>query len=85
ISEPDYDKIVQTCLEVRGIKITAVDIDVPITVGPAFEGESIRKKDMYVEFGGTKTPGFELVRMADDSIEDGKIELVGPDIDTVAE
>jgi acetyl-CoA synthase len=85
ISEPDYDKIVQTCLEVRGIKITAVDIDVPITVGPAFEGESIRKKDMYVEFGGSKTPGFELVRMGDDTIEDGKIELVGPDCDTVAE
>ncbi|SFG02158.1 CO-methylating acetyl-CoA synthase precursor /acetyl-CoA decarbonylase/synthase beta subunit, partial [Desulfotomaculum arcticum] len=85
VSEPDYEKIVQTCLEVRGIKITAVDIDVPITVGPAFEGESIRKKDMYVEFGGTKTPGFELVCMGDDTIEDGKIELVGPDIDTVAE
>ncbi len=84
ISQPDYDKIVQTCLETRGIKITAIEIDVPITVGPAFEGESIRKKDMYVEFGGTKTPGFELVRMVDeDQIEDGKIELVGPDIDTV--
>lgn len=85
ISEPDYDKIVQTCLEVRGIKVSAVEIDVPITVGPAFEGESIRKKDMYVEFGGTKTPGFELVRIADDSLEDGKIEVVGPDIDTVEE
>ena len=85
VSEPDYDKIVQTCLEVRGIKITAVDIDVPITVGPAFEGESIRKKDMYVEFGGSHTPGFELVRTAGDSIEDGKVEVIGPDIDTVAE
>ena len=84
ISEPDYDKIVQTCLEVRGIKITAIDIDVPITIGPAFEGESIRKKDMYVEFGGTKTPAFELVRMvSEDEIEDGKIEVVGPDIDSV--
>lgn len=84
ISQPDYDKIVQTCLEVRGIKITAIDIDVPITVGPAFEGESIRKKDMYVEFGGTKTPGFELVRMVgEDEIEDGKITVVGPDIDSV--
>uniref|UniRef100_UPI000360C1D9 CO dehydrogenase/CO-methylating acetyl-CoA synthase complex subunit beta n=1 Tax=Desulfurispora thermophila TaxID=265470 RepID=UPI000360C1D9 len=63
---------------------TAIEIDVPITVGPAFEGESIRKKDMYVEFGGTKTPGFELVRMVgEDEIEDGKITVVGPDIDTV--
>ncbi|MFZ5592158.1 MAG: acetyl-CoA decarbonylase/synthase complex subunit alpha/beta, partial [Bacillota bacterium] len=84
VSQPDYDKLVQTCLEVRGIKITAIEIDVPITVGPAFEGESIRKKDMYVEFGGTKTPGFELVRMVgEDEIEDGKITVVGPDIDTV--
>ena len=84
VSQPDYDKIVQTCLEVRGIKITAIEIDVPITVGPAFEGESIRKKDMYVEFGGTKTPGFELVRMVgEDEIEDGKVTVVGPDIDSV--
>ncbi|MTI82545.1 MAG: CO dehydrogenase/CO-methylating acetyl-CoA synthase complex subunit beta [Firmicutes bacterium] len=84
VSEPDYDKIVQKALETRGIKITAIDIDVPITIGPAFEGESIRKKDMYVEFGGTKTPGFELVRSAaENEVEDGKVELIGPDIDTV--
>ena len=84
VSQPDYDKIVQTCLEYRGIKITAIDIDVPITIGPAFEGESIRKKDMYVEFGGQKTPGFELVRMVgEDEIEDGKVTVVGPDIDTI--
>jgi acetyl-CoA synthase len=84
ISEPDYDKIVQTALEIRGIKITAIDIDVPITIGPAFEGESIRKKDMYCEFGGQKTPAFELVRMVGaDEIEDGKIEVIGPDIDTI--
>jgi len=84
ISEPDYDKIVQTCLEVRGIKITALDIDAPITIGPAFEGESIRKKDMFCEFGGQKTPAFELVRMVgSDEIEDGKVELIGPDIDTL--
>jgi acetyl-CoA synthase len=59
------------------------NIDAPITVGPAFEGESIRKKDMYVEFGGTRTPSFELVRMVGpDDVEDGKVEVIGPDIDT---
>ncbi len=84
VSEPDYDKIVQTCLEVRGIKITTVDIDAPITIGPAFEGESVRKKDMYVEFGGTRTTGFELVRtVGADECEDGKVEVAGPDVDTV--
>jgi len=85
ISEPDYDKMVQTALEVRGIKITSVDIDVPITIGPAFEGESIRKKDMYCQFGGGKSPAFELVRMAGDDIEDGKVEVIGPDVDEVEE
>lgn len=84
ISEPDYDKMIQTILEVRGIKITALEIDAPITIGPAFEGESIRKKDMFCEFGGQKTPGFELVRMfGADEIEDGKVEVIGPDIDTL--
>lgn len=85
VSEPDYDKIVQTCLEVRGIKLTNIEIDVPINFGPAFEGETIRKGDMFAEFGGGKTPGFELVRMADDTIEDGKIELIGPDLDSLPE
>ncbi len=84
ISEPDYKKIVQVALETRGIQITSIDIDAPITIGPAFEGESIRRKDMHCEFGGQRTPGFELVKMAGaDKIEDGKVNIIGPDIDTV--
>jgi len=84
ISQPDYDKIVQTCLEYRGIKITALEIDVPVTVGSSFEGETIRKKDAHVEFGGCRTPSFELVRMVpEEDIEDGKITLLGPDINAV--
>ena len=62
ISVPDYDKILQTCLEIRGIKITPVVVDAPILVGHTFEGESIRRKEAQVEFGGSRTPGFELVR-----------------------
>ncbi|MEW6275661.1 MAG: acetyl-CoA decarbonylase/synthase complex subunit alpha/beta [Bacillota bacterium] len=84
VSEPDLDKAIQLGMELREIKITHVEIDAPITVGPAFEGESIRKKDMYVEFGGTRTPSFELVRMVGaEEVEDGKVEVIGPDIDTV--
>ncbi|SHF75496.1 CO-methylating acetyl-CoA synthase precursor /acetyl-CoA decarbonylase/synthase beta subunit, partial [Desulfofundulus australicus DSM 11792] len=83
IYEPDLEKAIQLGMELREIKITSIDIDAPITVGPAFEGESIRKKDMYVEFGGTRTPSFELVRMVGpDDVEDGKVEVIGPDIDT---
>ncbi|MEL7634993.1 MULTISPECIES: acetyl-CoA decarbonylase/synthase complex subunit alpha/beta [Sporomusa] len=84
--QPDYDKIVKLALELRNIKLKIVDIPVPITVGPAFEGETIRKKEAWVEFGGGRSPGFELVRMADaDHVEDGKIEVVGPEIDEMPE
>ena len=83
---PDYDKLVAYSLELRGIKIKIVDIPVPITIGPAFEGEVIRRADAYVEFGGGKAPGFELVKMVGpDDIEDGKITIVGPEIDDIEE
>ncbi len=84
ISHTDYDTMVSYALEVRGIKLKIVDIPVPITIGPAFEGETIRKGDMYMEFGGSRTQAFELVQMVgEDEIEDGKIEVVGPEIDDV--
>lgn len=86
VSNPDYDTMVQVAMEIRGIKLKIVDIPVPITVGPAFEGEAIRKGDMYVEFGGPKNTGFELVEMVGEGdIEDGKIEVIGPEIDDVDE
>lgn len=86
VVEQDYDKIVPLALELRGIKLKIVDINVPITIGPAFEGETIRKADAYVEFGGGRTTAFELVQMVDgDHIEDGKITVVGPEIDDVEE
>lgn len=86
VSEPDYDKIVKLAMEIRGVKLTNIEIDIPINQGPAFEGETIRKAEMYLEMGGGKTEAFELVRMADaDHVEDGKIEVVGPNIDDFKE
>ncbi|HWR38335.1 MAG TPA: acetyl-CoA decarbonylase/synthase complex subunit alpha/beta [Patescibacteria group bacterium] len=85
-AQPDYDKIVSLALELRGIKLKILDIPVPITVGPAFEGETIRKKEAWVEFGGGRAPGFELVRMCGaDQVEDGKITVIGPEIDDMPE
>ncbi len=85
-SEPDYDKIGKLGLEMRGIKIKVVDIPVPITIGPAFEGETIRKKDAHVEFGGGRSTSFELVRMCEaEEVEDGKIQVIGPEIDEMPE
>ena len=84
ISEPDYDKIVKIAMEIRGIKLTNIEINIPINQGPAFEGETIRKADTYVEMGGSKTEAFELVRMVGpDEIEDGKVTVIGPEMDSV--
>jgi len=76
--EFDHEKIVQRVIEQRGLKITVNKPPIPVAYGPAFEGERIRKEDMFIEMGGQRTPAFELVRMQDmDSVEDGKIEIVG--------
>lgn len=84
ISQPDYAQIVQTALEIRGIKITEVDIDAPVNIGPAYEGEVVRGKDTHCSFGGQITPGFELVRTAgQEETGDGKVVVDGPDLDTV--
>ncbi len=53
---------------------------------PAFEGKSIRKEEMYVEFGGGRSPAFELLRMRQPSeIEDGRITVIGPEIESMKE
>ncbi len=84
ISEPDYEKLVPLAMEVRGIKLTNVEVPIPVNFGPAFEGETIRKGDTYVEFGGGRTTAFELVRMVGpDEVKDGQITVIGPEIDTV--
>jgi len=56
--------------------------DIPVGVGVIYEGERIRKPDMYVEFGGPDIQQkFELVRVRSlDNVEDGKITIVGSDI-----
>jgi len=86
VSHPNYEDILQVAMEIRGIKLKIVDIPIPITVGPAFEGEVIRKGDMRVEFGGSKTTAFELVEsVGENEIEDGKIDVIGPEIDETDE
>jgi acetyl-CoA synthase len=76
--EFDHEKIVQKAIEVRGLKIIIEKPPIPVSYGPAFEGERIRKEDMFLEFGGQRTPSFEWVRMREmEDIEDGKVVVVG--------
>ena len=82
LTQKDYDKFVATSLEARGIKIKVTELPIPVAFAAAFEGERIRKDDMYAEFGGGKTEAWELVVKRELSeIEDHKIEVIGPDID----
>ena len=79
-------RMVQRCMEVRGVKIKITDVPIPVPYGSAFEGERIRKADMRVEFGGSKAHAFEYLHMAPlEEVEDGKIELIGPDFTDVPE
>jgi acetyl-CoA synthase len=86
VSNVPLDKIVEKALEVRGCKVKITKVPIPGAYGPAFEGERIRKADVHAEFGGNKTLGFEFVESVGiDEINDGEIEIIGPDIDTVDE
>jgi len=80
------EKLIQKCIEVRGVKVKIAEIPIPVPYGSAFEGERVRKDDMRVEFGGKKSRAFEYLLMRDpDEIEDGKIEIVGPGLEEVEE
>ena len=79
-------RIVEKCLEVRGCKVKVTKIPIPVAFGAAFEGERVRKEQTRVEFGGNRTPAFEFVTTRDlPDVQDGRIEVVGPEIDDVAE
>jgi acetyl-CoA decarbonylase/synthase complex subunit beta len=56
--------------------------DMPVDVGPVYEGERIRGNQMYVELGGPKVEKhFELVRVKPDKeIKDNEVKLIGPDL-----
>ena len=83
VRELNHENIVPRCIEVRGVKVSVSQIDIPVAYSAAFEGERVRREDTQVEFGGKYSTGFEYVRMKSmDEVKDGQIELIGPDIDT---
>ncbi len=61
--------------------------DIPVDVSPAYSGQRIRKEQMYVELGGPKVKyKFELLRVVPlDRVEDGKITIIGPDLNELEE
>ncbi len=86
VSNVSHENMVERALEVRGCKIKITKVPIPVPYGAAFEGERIRKTDVHAEFGGNLTDAFEFVTSVElDDINDGEIEIIGPDIDEVEE
>jgi acetyl-CoA synthase len=86
VSPVSHDKMVAKAIEVRGLKISITKVPIPVPYGPAFQGERVRKDDMYVELAGQPSPGFEyLTTKSLEEVEDGKIEVIGPEIDDIDE
>jgi acetyl-CoA synthase len=86
VVEKDHSKIVQKAIETRGIKVKVTFVPIPVPFSAAFEGERVRKDDMFVQFGGKYSSAFEFLKMKKmDQIEDGKVMVVGPEADAMKE
>jgi acetyl-CoA synthase len=82
VANVPHDQMVQRSVEVRGLKVTVADVPVPVSYGPAFEGERVRGEDIYLESGGGRTQAVEWVTTRNiNEVEDGKVEVIGPDLD----
>ena len=77
-------RLVQRCMEVRGVKVKITEVPIPVPYGSAFEGERVRRADMRIEFGGKYSRAFEYLTMCPmDEVEDGKIEVIGPGLEDI--
>lgn len=86
VANVKHDEMVQKSVEIRGLKTTVSEIDIPCAFGPAYEGERVRGADLYCQAGGGKTQCTEYLEMAEmNQIEDGKVTVVGPDVTEVKE
>jgi acetyl-CoA synthase len=86
VSNIPHDNLVAKAIEVRGLKVAVAEVPIPVSFGAAFEGERVRKGEFWMECGGNRTPMVEWCtskRM--EEVEDGKIEVIGPEITDVAE
>ena len=85
VSNVPHAHITEKAVEVRGLKVQVSKVPIPVSYGPAFEGERVRGEDIYLEMGGGKTIAVEWTtskRM--EEVEDGRVEVEGPDVKDVA-
>ncbi len=86
VRELDHKRIVETAVQVRGVKVTVREVNIPVPVAAAFEGETVRREDMQVEFGGKNSLAMEFLRTRPaEEITDGRVEVIGDDVDSMEE
>jgi acetyl-CoA synthase len=84
VSNIPHDEIVQKAVEVRGLKVAVSEVPVPVSYGPAFEGERVRGDDIHLEMGGGRTQAVEWITTKEmDEVEDGRVEVIGSDVTDV--
>jgi acetyl-CoA decarbonylase/synthase complex subunit beta len=80
------ETVVRRGMDEKGIRVNVTAIPIPMGCSPAFEGKSIRKEEMYVEFGGGRSTAFELLRMRPaGEVKDGQVTVIGPEVDAMKE
>jgi len=86
VSNVPHDEIVSRAVEVRGLKVAVAEVPIPVSYGAAFEGERVRREDVYAEARGGKNIVCEWTTSKSmDEVEDGKVEVIGPDLDEIGE
>ena len=84
VSNIPHNEIVNKAVEVRGLKVQVAKVPIPVSYGPAFEGERVRGEDIYLEMGGGRTVAVEWTTSKKmEEVEDGKVEVIGPDVKDV--
>ena len=43
------EKLIQRCIEVRGVKVKLTKVPIPVAFGSAFEGERVRRESLRME------------------------------------
>jgi len=84
VSNVPHSQIVARAAEVRGLRVQVAKVPIPVSYGPAFEGERVRGEDIFLEMGGGRTIAVELTTTKSmEEVEDGKVEIFGSNVGDV--
>jgi acetyl-CoA synthase len=86
VANVSHDEMVQKSVEVRGLKVTIHRHRHSLRLRSGLRGRAGARRRSVMQMGGGKTQATELVKMAEmNEIEDGKVNVVGPDIGDIKE